>query len=174
MTVTGINALKTLPDLIYVFNIWLNDIVNMWMLSEVVFISAAGGETCWIWAGFQADNRQFMYLRLIFLEGAIINITCNILFQNCKMTRTRYFKQSVTYRPNFQWTSDPVPPSHKGPPDQVHFSSFKLDNLSISTGDFVLVRNSDAIDFSEVMLKFIDVWWYSWMIQFRLIRMWQE
>ena len=108
-------------------------------------------------SGLSSRQQTVYVVETNFLEGGIISITCNILFQNCKMTRTRYFKQSVTYRPNFQWTSDPVPPSHKGPPDQVHFSSFKLDNLCISTGDFVLVRNSDAIDFSEVILIINEV-----------------
>ena len=49
----------------------------------------------------------------------------------------------------FQWTSDPVEPS-KGREDTVHFSSFKLDNMTINTGDFVLVRNTPSPDFDEV------------------------
>ena len=65
------------------------------------------------------------------------------------MTRSRYFKQAVRHRPVFQWTSDPVEPT-KGREDSVHFSSFKLDSMSITNGDFVLVRNTDAPDFAEV------------------------
>ena len=65
------------------------------------------------------------------------------------MTRSRYFKQAVRHRPVFQWTSDPVEPS-KGREDTVHFSSFKLDNMTINTGDFVLVRNTPSPDFDEV------------------------
>ena len=64
------------------------------------------------------------------------------------MPRTRYFKQPV--KPVFQWTSDPVEPGKHGPRDQVHFTSFKINELSVSTGDFVLVRNSDSNDFTEV------------------------
>jgi len=63
------------------------------------------------------------------------------------MPRTRYFKQPV--KPVFQWTSDPVEPGKHGPRDQVHFTSFKINELSVSTGDFVLVRNSDSNDFTE-------------------------
>ena len=68
------------------------------------------------------------------------------------MTRSRYFTQAKRHRPVFQWTSDPVPPT-KDHEDNVHFSSFKLDSMSISTGDFVLVRNTDSPDFAEVILK---------------------
>ena len=68
------------------------------------------------------------------------------------MTRSRYFKQAVRHRPVFRWTSDPVEPT-KGREDTVHFSSFKLDNMSYSTGDFVLVRNTDSPDFAEVRIQ---------------------
>ena len=65
------------------------------------------------------------------------------------MTRSRYFKQAVRHRPVFQWTSDPVEPT-KGREDSVHFSSFKLDSMSINNGDYVLVRNTPEPDFAEV------------------------
>lgn len=67
------------------------------------------------------------------------------------MTRSRYFKAAVQHRPKFSWTSDPVAPGSAGPQDQVHFSSFALDSLRISTGDFVLIRNTDSPDFNEVL-----------------------
>ena len=71
------------------------------------------------------------------------------------MTRSRYFKQAVRHRPLFQWTSDPVEPT-KGREDTVHFSSFKLDNRSINTGDYVLVRNTDSPDFAEVRILYYN------------------
>ena len=61
------------------------------------------------------------------------------------MTRSRYFKEAVKQKPKFDWTSDPVMPS-KGRPDLIHFTSFRLDKMNISAGDFVLVRATDTID----------------------------
>ena len=68
------------------------------------------------------------------------------------MPRTRYFKQAVRVKPTFDWTSDPVPSGDHVNQEHVHFSSFKLDTMAISTGDFVLVRNTDSDDFKEASI----------------------
>ena len=64
-----------------------------------------------------------------------------------RMKRIRYMPR--IQRPNFQWTSDPVEP-RPGGEDQVHFTSFKLNDLNIRVGDYVLVRNSDDKDLKDV------------------------
>ena len=68
------------------------------------------------------------------------------------MTRSRYFKEAVKQKAEFNWTSDPVMPS-KGRLDLVHFSSFRLNQLNISTGDHVLVRATDTMDSEVKCLK---------------------
>ena len=67
------------------------------------------------------------------------------------MTRSRYFKEAVKQKAEFSWTSDPVMPS-KGRPDLIHFSSFRLNQMNIRTGDHVLVRATDTMD-AEVKCK---------------------
>ena len=67
------------------------------------------------------------------------------------MTRSRYFKEAVKQKAEFSWTSDPVMHS-KGRPDFIHFSSFRLNQMNISSGDHVLVRATDTMD-SEVKCR---------------------
>lgn len=84
------------------------------------------------------------------VRSLIGDISFRIATHFTTMTRSsRYGMQVSRHRPVFQWTSDPVQSNGKAPEDTVNYSSFKLGDLAINVGDFVLVRNTDQ-DFQEV------------------------
>ena len=62
------------------------------------------------------------------------------------MPRTRYFRNAVRTKPNFEWTSDPLSPPAR-PSDYLHYSSFTLNSLTVEVGDYVLIRNNDRADY---------------------------